>query len=308
MSIGAGPQSSNFPYGFSNGAIIRGIPIQPATGGQVRWVYNGTALAPQGRAGSDGNSGSFESPYATIARAVLSCVAGRGDVVYVKAGHAETLTSATTLALNVAGVTVIGLGAGQSRPTLTFGTSTAATIAVTAAGCGLINFNIVASGIASLVAAVTVTAADFAFVGNQLSLTTGNAAVLGISSTAAGAAMAIDSNVFNASVGAGCTAAIQIVGGSGHQITNNFIEGLFSAGVGGISNITTAALDVLILGNVINNLTAVSTKAITCVAGTSGVIANNRATVLSGTAPFTAAGMSWQGNYVGALGAAGTLT
>lgn len=309
MSIGAGPQPSNFPYGFSSGALVRGVAVQPAVGGRVLWVYNGTALALQGRAGSDGNSGSYDSPKATIAGALLQCAAGRGDVIYVKAGHAEVITSATSLALNVAGVTVVGLGAGASRPTLTFSTATTATIAVTAAGCGLINFNIVASGIASLAAVVSVSAADFAFSGNTVALTSVNAAVLGISSTAAGNSMVIDSNVFNATVGAGNTTAIQIVGGFGHQITNNFIEGLFTAGVGGISNITTAALDCIIAGNWINNTTAASTKAITMVAGSSGMIANNRMQILSGTAPITGAGMSWVGGnyYAATIATAGTL-
>lgn len=304
MSIGAGPQPSNFPYGFANSALVRGVPIDPATPGRILWVYNGTALALQGRAGSDGNDGSFGSPKATIAGALLQCVAGRGDIIYVKPGHAETITSATTLAINVAGVQVIGLGAGASRPTLTFSTATTATIAASAAGCGLINFNIDASGLASLAAALTVTAADFAMVGCTMKLNGAQAVVLGVSANASATNLQIDGNFFLGNNAAGTTAAIQLVGGSG-IVSNNFIEGQFSAGVGGISNITTAAADLLIVNNFINNTTAVSTKAITAVAGTTGMIANNRMQILSGTAPITAAGMSWAGGnfYASAVGA-----
>jgi len=134
MSIGAG-QPSNFPFGFSLGALVRGIPIQPTTPGKVIWVYNGSALAPQGRAGSDGNDGSFQSPKATIAGALLQCAAGRGDVIYVKSGHSETISTAGALTLSVAGVQVIGLGSGGSRPQLTFNGSTAASLLVSAANC-----------------------------------------------------------------------------------------------------------------------------------------------------------------------------
>lgn len=309
MSIGAGSQPSNFPYGFANGALIRGIPINPSTSGRVLWVYNGAALAPQGRAGSDGNDGSFQSPKATIAGALLQCAAGRGDVIYVKAGHAETLSSATTLALNVAGVTVIGLGSGASRPTLTFSTATSATIAVTAAGCSLVNFNIDATGFASLVAAITPTAADFTLQGCTLKLAGTNQALHGVASNASATGMVIDSNIFLATAAAGTTDAILMVGGAGIVISNNWISGQFTSGTGGISNITTAATDLLVLSNTINNSTAGSTKAITCVAGTTGNISRNNMQILSGTAPITAAGMSWVGGnyYAAAVATAGTL-
>lgn len=308
MSIGAGPQMSNFPYGFANSALVRGIPIQPSTPGQVFWVYNGTALAPQGRAGADGNSGSFESPKATIAGALQQCVAGRGDVIYVKPGHVETITSATYLQLNVAGVQVIGLGAGISRPTLNFSTSTAATIAVSAANCSLTNFFIDGSGLASLAAMITVTATDFMLTGNTLKLSGTNAAVLGVSATAGASNLVIDSNVMMASALTGNT-PIQLVGGFTIQVSNNWMEGLFPAGTGAISNITTAVTDLLIMGNTINNQTAASTKAITCVAGTTGHIRDNRVQILSGTAPFTAAGMSWVGGnyYAATIATLGTL-
>lgn len=310
MSIGAGPQPSNFPYGFALGALVRGVAIQPSTPGKVLWVYNGNQLAPQGRFGADGNSGSFDSPKATIAGALLQCAPGRGDVIYVKPGHIETINSATALALNVAGVQVIGLGAGASRPTLNFATSAAATIAMSAAGCGLINFNINGFGFASIAAMITVTAADCAVQGCTLTMSNvTNQAVLGISATAAANGLFVDSNIILSSAAAGATAAVQLVGGGGSIVTNNVMEGQFSAGVGAISNITTAATDLMIQNNLINNTTAASTKAITAVAGTTGMIAGNRMQILSGTAPITAAGMSWVGGnyYAATIATAGTL-
>lgn len=309
MSIGAGSQMSNFPYGFNNGAMIRGVAVQPATPGRVLWVYNGTALAPQGRGGSDGNDGSFLSPKATIAGALLQCVAGRGDVVYVKPGHSETITSATYLNLNVAGVQVVGLGNGASRPTLFFSTSTAATLTISAAGISLINFNIDCTGLASLAQAITITAADCTLQGNTVLLGGTNIVTLGIGANASANGLTIDSNVMRQPINTGTTTPIQIVGGSGITICNNYIDGYFVSGTGAISNITTAATDLLILGNTLQNMTATNTKVITCVAGTTGQIARNNLQILSGTAPITAAGMSWAGGnyYAATVGAAGTL-
>ena len=69
---------------------------------------------------------------ATLDTAVGYCTASRGDVIYVAPGHTETISSATALALDVAGITVIGLGSGVLTPTFTLDTATTATIGVTA--------------------------------------------------------------------------------------------------------------------------------------------------------------------------------
>lgn len=126
-------QYSNFPNGFPSGVTVRGVPLQQAHPGKVFWVYNGTALLEGQRGGSDGNKGTFASPFATLDYAVGQCTANRGDVIFVKPGHAETISSATALALDVAGVAIIGLGSGNLRPTFTLDTATTTTIGVTAA-------------------------------------------------------------------------------------------------------------------------------------------------------------------------------
>lgn len=301
MSIGAGPQPSNFPYGFSNGALVRGVPVQPSTPGKVLWVYNGAQLAPQGRAGSDGASGSFDSPKATIAGALLQCAAGRGDVIYVKSGHVETLTTAAAININVAGVSIIGLGAGGSRPTLNFTASTAATLLVSAADCSLVNFNINMIGITAIASPIAVQASTFLFANNYCLISAGTAGpTLGISATAAASGLVVDGNTVEGTGTGTSTAFLQLVGGDNIQVSTNYIVGAFTAGVGAISNITTATTNLRISGNVLINTTAASTKAITAVAGSTGAISDNRVGILSGTAPFTAAGMYWLANYYGA--------
>lgn len=308
MSIGAGPQISNFPYGFSNGALVRGVPVQPSTPGKVLWVYNGAQLAPQGRAGSDGNSGSFESPKATIAGALLQCAAGRGDVVYVKSGHTETITAAAGLAINVAGVSIIGLGAGSSRPKLTFSTSTAATMLVSAADCSLVNFNLDLTGITALAGPIAVQSSSFLFANNFVQISSGTAGpTLGISATAAASGLVVDGNVVEGTGTGTSTAFVQLVGGDNIQVSNNYMSGAFGVGTGPISNITTATTNLRIANNILVNATASSTKVVTAVAGATGILTDNRIGILSGTAPFTAAGMVWAGSNTYANAAGTTL-
>ncbi len=123
--------STNFPQGFAGGLSVRGIPLLQSQPGQVFFVGNSPILLPQQRAGSDGNRGTFLDPFATLNYAVnTACVAGRGDIVFVMAGHTETISNATTLILGKRGVAVIGLGSGNSRPTFTFNTAITATIPV----------------------------------------------------------------------------------------------------------------------------------------------------------------------------------
>lgn len=147
--------ASNFPGGFIGGVTIRGVPIQITNPGKVFWVYNGTALQTGQRGGSNGNKGNFDSPFSSILYAVSQCVANRGDIIFVKPGHAETITTAAQLALTIAGVAIVGLGAGSNRPTLTFGAA-AANIPVTAANITVSNILHVAN-FADVVSAYTVT-------------------------------------------------------------------------------------------------------------------------------------------------------
>lgn len=135
--------NSNYPGGFSNGITIRGIPITQAHPGKAYWVYNGTTGLMAGqRGGSDGNKGTFDSPFATIDYAIGQCVAGRGDIIFVKPGHAENLATAAAITADIAGVAIVGLGSGSGVPTLTW-TAAAATLSVTAANVSFTNMKFV---------------------------------------------------------------------------------------------------------------------------------------------------------------------
>jgi len=57
---------------------------------------------------------------ATLDAAVGLCTADRGDVIYVLQGHNEALSAADGADLDVAGITVIGLGNGSLKPTFDY--------------------------------------------------------------------------------------------------------------------------------------------------------------------------------------------
>lgn len=134
---------SNFPNGFANGVSIRGMPVVQTHPGRAFWVSNRTTgLLPGERGGSDGNKGTFMDPFSTIDYAIGQCVANRGDIIFVKPGYTETITTAAAIAADVAGVAIVGLGSGSNRPTITWGAA-AATLAVSAANIAFINLRFV---------------------------------------------------------------------------------------------------------------------------------------------------------------------
>tara|TARA_R110002126_G_scaffold106803_2_gene241963 strand:- start:285 stop:1268 length:984 start_codon:yes stop_codon:yes gene_type:complete len=160
------PQSpaSNYPGGFNN-VTIRGVPITQSHPGQVYWVSNATPTLPGQVGGSDGNPGTFNAPFGTLEYAVSSCTANRGDIIFIKPGHAETISSATALAFDVAGVAIVGLGAGTKRPTFTLGTAATTTIAVSADNVSISNCRFIGNFL-SITSAFTVAAAAYFTIDN----------------------------------------------------------------------------------------------------------------------------------------------
>lgn len=172
MSLGAGPQYSNYPAGFANGINIRGVPLLQSNPGRVYWLNNSGVSLPGGTNCSDNNPGTFQKPFASLAGALAQCQQNRGDVILVGAGHREVVNGAgttvqvvgglgTTLTLNCAGVAIIGMGAGNSRPTFVFSTANTANLPLQASNMSLqnilfeANFLAVASAITAVGASVT---------------------------------------------------------------------------------------------------------------------------------------------------------
>lgn len=137
---------TNYPYGVSSfGFPMIGSGPVLATG-NVFFVHSGTGINATGRGESP------EAPFASIYYAVSKCTASKGDIVFVMEGHAESLSAATALA--VAGVTIIGLGNGDNRPTVTLTGGTAAGYTIGAKNIKIANIRFLMTGITAIVAAL----------------------------------------------------------------------------------------------------------------------------------------------------------
>ena len=118
---------TNFPDGLSS----FGIPLMGSgpilTTGDISFVDSGHA-----NASDTTRAGARTEPFATWDFAIGQTTADNGDVIIIMPGHAETVTAAITM--DVAGVSVIGLGPGRSMPAIT-PSGAIDTVTVTAANC-----------------------------------------------------------------------------------------------------------------------------------------------------------------------------
>lgn len=265
--------------------------------GNVFWVHSGGT--------GTGPGYSPETAFSTIDAAVGACAADNGDVILVMEDHAESVTGAAGIAADVAGVRIIGLGVGRARPQITFTTAAGASCDVSAARVSLENLVFV-NGIDSQTAMVNVSAADCVIRGCEFQ--TGDAttqAALGVLTTAAANRLVVEGCHFHGTADAGTAAQVRFVGGDSIVIRNNDLIGA-CATTGNVSNITTAATNVVIDGNRMLNQTADgNNKTVVLDGSTTGIISNNRMAVIDSTspAPVTAAGAYVSGNYF--TGAAG---
>src|SRR3990172_802905 len=137
--------------GFSNRQITKGsVPIGEIRRSLVQdpWARTLYVQSVHTRASDSKNSGrDFNAPLKTLARAIV--LAAARDRILIGPGHSETITSGTGLAVNKAGLQIIGLGGPTDAPLITIAgtvTTAANAVVVSAAnvkfnnirfGCGL---------------------------------------------------------------------------------------------------------------------------------------------------------------------------
>lgn len=116
---------SHYPNGWAAGVEIRGVPMADIPAGNVFWVNSAT--------GSNGNKGTRSRPFATLDYAIGRCTANNGDIIYVAPNHAETITGAGGITLDVAGVSIIGIGNYNQRPRFLMDGATTVSFVISAA-------------------------------------------------------------------------------------------------------------------------------------------------------------------------------
>lgn len=132
---------SNYSSGFDSGLLIDNVLTYSPIPAKAFYVGNHATREDDEKGASDSsNRGIYNEPFSTVDYAIGQCKANNVNTIFVRPGYTESITAAAGWAMDVAGIQIIGLGAGSKRPTVTFTTSTAASVLPTAANCRISNF------------------------------------------------------------------------------------------------------------------------------------------------------------------------
>lgn len=247
---------------------------------------------------ADGGNRAFSS--ITTALADSNVVADRGDVLLVLPGYTQTVTGAAGISVTKAGLSIIGLGNGAARPTITFSTAVAASFNISAANILVQNLRFV-TAIDNQTAVHNVTGADVKFDQCEWTISNGTVgAALGISTAATADRLQVTNCRFvgpATNAGTTCAACIKHEAGVDYLIENNYFAGKMTQAIVNVATI--------LRGSIHNNrfVIGTGTVAITMAAASTPFVTNNRINVPSGTAPIVAAAGFVAGNaYSAAAG------
>lgn len=272
---------SNYPNGWANGVTVKNMPVLNTYSNNVFWVCSTT--------GSDSYKGTFRRPFATLDYAVGRCTANRGDVIMVKANHAESITADSGVDIDVAGVSVIGLGAGEDRPTFTFTTAATADFKLAANNVTVRNL-LFKAGIDALTGPIEISADDCHLIDCEYrDDDTSNYETVDVVVTASTPLrMVIDGFVFHHDGGSGGTqnqSVIQLNGADHAVIRNCWL--VADSGTGVIEDATTS--DCILIDNCrIESSNATPKPGIAATATTTGTVSNTYIRIASGSTYVTA--------------------
>lgn len=226
--------------------------------------------------------------HTTLQGAIDAAASNQNDVIYIANGHTETITAAGGITVNKTGLTIIGLGEGNDRPTIAFSTATSADLEIDNANCTFENIIFDLTGIDALTGPIDVDAASCRFIGCKfITADSDGQCAVGIVTDANADQLLIKNCEFLGSVDAGTTSAIRIVGGDEIRIEDNYFEGAYKTTAGAIQATTTGPAFLLVKGNVIRNLTASSSRALDFVHTSRVLVENNRFHVRTGATPVS---------------------
>jgi len=134
---------------FPNGVSSFGVPVLGGSSGLIPQTTGDYFFVDD--SGSNANDGKDpDHPFADLDYAIGETTSDHGDVIILMPGHAE---SATAIAADKAGLTIVGLGHGEAMPTITGTTGNADLIDVTVDSVVFRNIKLVggASGTTALI-------------------------------------------------------------------------------------------------------------------------------------------------------------
>ena len=203
---------------------IAGLGLGPITGETFYVAKDGI----QARTWLDGRVPG-DHLFLTIDAAINSCVAERGDVIIVAPGHTEDVVAAAGIDVDVANVSIIGLGNGDDRPTINFTTAKTADIDIDAANILIENIYFDLTGIDKLAAAIDVNAANFTLKNCEILMADSDGQAVNAITTEAAAHNLKILNCKILAPNAGADDGINITGAiNGAEIKNCFIAGDFT--------------------------------------------------------------------------------
>jgi hypothetical protein len=264
---------TNFPYGVTS----FGIPVLGSGGGIPLTNTGGHYWFVSSMLGNNGNSGSFSSPFATLSYALGISGLQANDTIVVLEGHTENVTAAAGILCSVAGVDIVGQGAGIGIPTITFKTATTATFKITGAGTTISGIKFV-SGINSLVTTLDIQAKGVVIQGNVFQDDGTNTALsfidfAGASANASDGTKILGNYFYNPTAGNFNHAIGLTTVQDNIEIGGNYIVGSFA--LSGIHNITGKVMTNLnVHDNYVRNLTA-SKPALNFISASTGVAYRN---------------------------------
>jgi len=252
--------------------------------------------------GDNGRSGrSKESSVKTLAYALSLATANQDDVIYLLPGHAETISAAAGLAIDKAGISIIGIGNGSLQPTFTLDTATTADIDIDAANVLIQNVHFVAN-YADIVAAIDVNADDFTLRGCRFTekATNMNAKIWVQDAAATGSDRITIEDCYAIARDAANTHFVNFAGtGDGHIIRRNILIGDWGTMcIGGAGVITNC----VIVDNVISNAASDNDSCINLPATSTGIVMRNLACGAAAQANgITATACAIAENYYGVV-------
>lgn len=246
------------------------------TGGGVFYVGTDARLAQLASVGPS----IAGRTYSTVNAALAQCVSGRGDIIYVLPGYTETITADAWSALAATDVSVIGMGHGTNRPTLTWSVA-GSTLLMDVANFNISNMILQlepTTGTVTVTAPITASANGCSITNCRINTGTDANNKVSIGITVTGNDFVFTGNQVRGAAAATCVTFLRLTGCANPVIQNNDIAcGTTAAAVGPIQELTTACTGVLIDSNWVHNNAASSTACITmALAATTGWITNNK--------------------------------